>query len=361
MRFSATRRSLRLSLLYEIDPLKDVRWRGFLQRHPRASVYHSVGWLEALRKTYGYEPVVLTSSAPTRELENGLLFCHVRSWLTGNRMVSLPFSDHCAILCDSERELDVLIFDLQSKISSKEGRYLEFRPSHESFGNSAQKLGFKPIARYILHNVDLRPKSEEIFVRLDKDSIQRRVCHAERVGVVEVCGRSQDLLRDFFGLVVRTRARHNLPPQPYDWFKNLLECMGDAADLRLAYRESVPVAGVLILHFRGMSYYKYGASDERLHKLGAMPFLLWRTILHSKSIGSLSFNLGRTGKDQRGLLRFKNRWTSTSQPLTYWAFPLERSLTFFNDWKLTMVKRLCSLLPERLLATAGRGIYRHVG
>jgi Acetyltransferase (GNAT) domain len=320
-----------------------------------------MGWLEALRKTYGYEPVVLTSSPPTRELENGLLLCRVRSWLTGNRMVSLPFSDHCAILCNSEGELEGFIRDLLSKLFSNEWKYLEFRPSHECFRSSAQKLGFKPVASYILHSIDLRPKSEDIFARLHKDSIQRRVRHAERAGVIEVCGRSQDILRDFFRLVVRTRARHNLPPQPYEWFENLLHCMGDAADLRLAYSENVPVAGVLILHFKGTSYYKYGASDRRLHRLGAMPFLLWRTILHAKSIGSISLNLGRTGKEEHGLMRFKNRFTSTSQPLTYWVFRPKWPLTFSDDRKLTMVKRLCALLPERLLATAGGVIYRHVG
>jgi len=346
---------------YEIDPLRDRRWHDFVQRHPRASVFHSVGWLESLRKTYGYEPVVLTSSPPSNELENGLLLCRIRSWLTGNRLVSLPFSDHCAVLCDSEEEIERLMKDLQSGILRKEWKYFEFRPSEESSGHSAQKLGFKATSNYVLHCIDLRPKSEEIFVRFDKDSVRRRIRHAEQVGVVEKCGRSQEMLSHFFRLVVRTRARHSLPPQPCEWFKNLLECMGNAAELRLAYWENKPVAGVLTLHFKGTSYYKYGASDEVLHKLGAMPFLLWRAILDAKSRDSISFDLGRTREDELGLMKFKGRWTSTAELLTYWTYPSDRSLSSFNDWKLAMVKSLCAVLPPRLLAAAGRTIYRHVG
>ncbi len=351
----------KLAGIYEIDPLRDRRWDDFVQRHPRASVFHSVGWLEALRKTYGYEPVVLTSSPPADELENGLLLCRIRSWLTGNRLVSLPFSDHCAVLCDSEEDIERLIGDLQSGIQRKEWKYFEFRPSEESSGNSAQKLGFKVTSNYVLHCIDLKPTSEEIFACFDKDSVRRRIRHAEQIGVTEKCGRSEDILRHFFRLVVRTRARHSLPPQPYEWFKNLLESMGNAADLRLAYWENKPVAGVLTLHFNRTSYYKYGASDETLHKLGAMPFLLWRAILNGKSRDSISFELGRTREDELGLMRFKSRWTSNFEPLTYWTYPSDRSLTSLNDWKLTMVKRLCAVLPPRLLAAAGRTIYRHVG
>jgi len=60
---------------------------------PRASVFHSRGWLEALKRTYGYEPIVLTTT-PDGPLSNGLVLCRVKTWLS-RRLVSLPFSDHC--------------------------------------------------------------------------------------------------------------------------------------------------------------------------------------------------------------------------------------------------------------------------
>ena len=80
------------------DPIGDPRWSELLDRHPAASVFHSPGWLNALRQTYGYEPfVVTTSTGPT--LENGLVVCRVKGW-TSRRLVSLPFSDHCDPLVD---------------------------------------------------------------------------------------------------------------------------------------------------------------------------------------------------------------------------------------------------------------------
>jgi len=347
--------------VYEVDPLRDRRWPSFLQRRPQASVFHSVGWLEALHRTYGYEPIVFTTSPPTSDLQNGLLFCRVRSWATGSRCVSLSFSDHCEPLCDPNREFDILIRGLQIARARQQWKYLEVRTVDQGFGDRAKALGFKSSAKYLIHVIDLRPTAEVIFRRLHKDSVQRRVHRAERAGIVEIRGKSQGHLKDFYQLMVRTRARHDLPPQPCHWFRNLLDCLGDAADLRLAYRDSIPVAGVLVLHFKGTSYYKYGCSDERAHHLGVMPLLLWRAVLRAKFIGSTSFDLGRTDIDNHGLVVFKNHWTSLSQPLTYWTFPSDRSITFMRDWKRTMVKRLCALLPDRMLEATGRLTYRHIG
>jgi len=83
-----------------VKPLEDPRWITLSLEHPRASVFHSVEWLKALQKTYGYEPLAYTSTPPGAPLSNAVVFCRVSSWLTGQRLVSLPFSDHCEPLVE---------------------------------------------------------------------------------------------------------------------------------------------------------------------------------------------------------------------------------------------------------------------
>ncbi len=48
---------------------------------------------------------VLTTCAPDAPLTDGVVFCEVDSWLTGRRLVSLPFSDHCEPLLQTTRRL----------------------------------------------------------------------------------------------------------------------------------------------------------------------------------------------------------------------------------------------------------------
>ena len=74
--------------VYLIDPVSDPRWIDFLGTHPRASVFHSPAWLDALRRTYAYHPIVLTTSPPGIKLTSGLPICQVKTW-GGQRFVSL--------------------------------------------------------------------------------------------------------------------------------------------------------------------------------------------------------------------------------------------------------------------------------
>src|SRR5262245_13226645 len=87
-----------------IDPLTDSRWPQLTARHPRGSIFHPRGWLEALHRTYGYQPAAVTTDDNSGRLSGAIVFCHVKSKLTGNRIVSVPFSDYCDPLVEHEHE-----------------------------------------------------------------------------------------------------------------------------------------------------------------------------------------------------------------------------------------------------------------
>jgi Acetyltransferase (GNAT) domain len=345
--------------IYQVDPIRDVRWTNLVDRHPYASVFHTPNWIEALQSTYGYEPVAFTTSPSTTELKNGVVFCRVNSSLTGRRLISLPFSDHCEPLCDSSEDLHFIIRYLQSTLERQRWKYLEIRAvnwnlSHRSNAELDEGPG------YLLHVLDLRPGLPEIFRTLDKDSVQRRVGRAERAGLSEKAGRSDELLEDFYRLFVITRSRHQLPATPYSWFQNLIRCLGDKLELRLAYDDGTPISGMLILKFRDAVYYKYGCADSRFNHLGATPWLLWRAIAAAKSHGATKFDMGRTEEVHAGLVAFKNHWVSRPKRFVYWTFPNRWSFRSTSDWKLRIGKRLFSCMPNRLLTLTGRLIYRHI-
>jgi len=346
---------------YQIDPTKDARWMELVERHPQASVFHTVGWLEALRRTYGYEPVAFTTSSPTSELRNGLVFCHVNSWITGHRLVSLPFSDHCEALCDSDEEMSFLIHFLHDALKLEKWKYLELRPVNGNFEQIGAGIGFGPSAMYLLHTIDLQPPVDEVFRGLDKDSAQRRIQRARRAGLIEKCGRSDDLLKDFYDLFVKTRKRHDVPPIPHTWFRNLILCQGNALEIRVAYKDRTPIAAILTLQFKDVVCFKYGCSDARFHRLGATPWLLWNAIAAAKSRGARTFDMGRTQQDNRGLLAFKNHWVSEPRPLVYWQCPATPPILSVGGWKLEVAKHIFSHVPDRLLRIAGKLIYPHIG
>lgn len=345
------------TIVYEIDPLRDFRWSSFVEKHPQASVFHTRGWLEALQRTYRYSPIAFTTSSPSEALDNALLCAWVPSWLTGRRLVSLPFSDHCQPLFDSTEHLDMVLDYLRAKSELESCRYVEVRPT------SGALRGFHQSSSYYLHRVDLQPSLSEIWRGFDKSCVQRRIRHAQRAKLIGKSGLSEKLLSDFYELLILTRKRHHLPPQPYLWFQNLVESFGDAAEVRVAYTaDQTPIAAIFTLRFKDTLVYKYGCSDRRFKNLGAMPLLFWRAIENAKMTGAKELDLGRSNEDNPGLITFKNGWTRNSVRLVYWRFPSAFGTRDLQErWGMPFAKFLFSHLPDRVLTAAGELVYRHIG
>ena len=197
--------------VYEIDPTRDERWDEFLQNHPDASIFHTRGWLEALRRTYGYQPVAFTLSPPGHPLTNAVPFCQVSSWLFGHRLVSLPFSDHSTPLVEHSEQLTSLLLGLREKLRRKKWSYIEIRPADSISGSCT---AFGESQAFCLHKLDLRPGLDDIFRNFHKDCVQRKIRRAVREGLTCEEGRSDSLVDKFYQLLLTTRRKHGLPAQP---------------------------------------------------------------------------------------------------------------------------------------------------
>ena len=340
-------------MVHTLNPLQDLRWTDFLERHPRASVFHSPGWLRALHRCYGYQPFVVTTAAPGESLSNGVLFCRVDSWLTGRRLVSLPFSDHCEPLVDSGEELALLL----AQVKSNNDASFHIRPSTSGIALD----GWTPSANFFHHSLDLRPSEDEIFARFHKNCIQRKIRRAQREGLRYVEGTSTELLQSFYRLFCMTRRRHGVPPPAAEWFSNLILCMGDSLKVRVALRGSTPVAAVLTLSFKQAMVYKYGGSDARFHNLGGPAILLWTAIEDAKSSKMDKLDLGRTDVDDLGLLTYKKRWGALGKRLPYWTFPGNPARSTAESWRMQIIRYATSCLPPVVKPAAGRVLYRHFG
>jgi hypothetical protein len=347
-------------LIYNLDPISDSRWEEFLQRDPRASVFHSPGWLQALACTYGYKPVVFTTTPPDRPLENGAVFSIVRSWLIHPRLVSLPFSDHVDPLMDEAKDLLELLDNLRSGQQAGKWKKIEFRPpatgrQHLDWGT------FHDGQSFVLHHIDLCVGLDRVYSRFHHDSIQRKIRKAERCGVEEDVGRSERHVQIFFALHTMTRRRKSLPPPPYSWFRNILDCLGEKVKIRLALKEGRPIAAILTLRFKETAVYKYGCTDNRYHNLGAMPFLLWRAMEEEHQTGARKFDLGRSEIHNSGLIGFKEKFGAERTQMIHKIFPNMHSSALEQDWRMVWAKKLFRLLPEKALVYAGSCIYPHIG
>ena len=335
---------------YWIDPLTDSRWTEFIDRHPSSSVFHTTAWLRALQKTYGFGPTAVTASPPGSPLENGIPFCRISSIVTGRRLSSLPFSDHCQPLAEPE-EMASLLEEPIENCKRKQLKYLELRPL--SF---PAPPGLVSSQKFLFHKLDLRPSKDEIFQNLHPNCIRRKIRRADREGLSVEAGTSDALVDAFFTLQVHTRRRHGLPPQPKRWFRNLVAEMNGKATIRVAYHGERPVASILTLRHKKTETYKYGGSEAEDNRLGGMPLLFWQTIENAKADGMEMLDLGRCDLPNRGLALFKERLGGERQEIVYFRYPQKLP----EGRSLDIAATVFSKLPYPMLKLAGRILYRHI-
>src|ERR1039458_473193 len=184
--------------IYELDPLQDPRWAALIESHSLASVFHSPKWLRTLQIVYGYQPVVVTTCPPGIPLTDGVVFCDVKSWLTGRRFVSLPFSDHCDPLINCAEELEDVLLHLGRNVSQKKWNYIEIRPL---FWEPRSCKDYVKSGTYHFHRLDLRRSAQELFHNFHKDCVQRQIRRGERENLQYEEGTSDDLLHKFYRLL----------------------------------------------------------------------------------------------------------------------------------------------------------------
>jgi lipid II:glycine glycyltransferase (peptidoglycan interpeptide bridge formation enzyme) len=277
--------------------------------------------------------------------------------------VSLPFSDHCDLLIDTSASVPALLSALVQECEQQKQAYIEIRPLCPPDG--IQPL-FNPTVTYCFHALNLDPTLETLFNDFHKDSTQRKIRRAEREGLREQVGRSESLLRQFYGLQQLTRRRHGVPPQPRSWFRNMIDCFGEALQIRLAFRGDQPIAGILTLRHKNSLVYKYGCSDAEFNNLGGTHLLFWRAIQDAKRLGLHQFDLGRSEVNNDGLITFKDRWGATRSTLNYLRHAGTGQLLHVpkqtgTDWKSRLAKQVFAHAPNGVLSLAANLLYKHVG
>lgn len=343
-----------------IDPLQDDRWVRFVDSHPSATVFHTREWLACLSRTYGYDVAGIVRTASSGEISSALPLCTVKSWLTGTRTISVPFADHCEPLGWSPADMATVRAELESLRERTGSKYVELRPIATDLLAPQPENELIPSASYRYHTLDLDKDVDTLFARLHVSCIQRKIRRAEASNLNYETGRSDEMLRRFYSLMVKTRRRHGLFPQPLAWFCNLASVFGEKLVIHLASKGQQPVAALITIQHQDKLVYKYGASDDSQHALGGMPFLFWRAILHGKSVGAKQFDLGRTDPEGVGLSTFKERLGAQSRNLNYYRFPITPEKSFLPS-HARRVMTLATQLPDSVCSIAGRMLYRHAG
>lgn len=341
--------------LRQVDPLRSEHWDDLILTHPQATVFHSRGWAQVLAATYGYNPEYFLAE-DNRRVHALLPLFEVRSWLTGLRGVSLPFTDRCDCLYSEEVPFRVIFNEALKYGREQQWSYLEVRGGPEDFA--------EPSALFHEHQLDLTASPEVLMEKCDS-SMRRAIRKAEKADIRVAVSTAADAMETYYRLHVLTRRKHGIPPQPVKFFRNIHRYLiaKGFGKILLAFEKDIPVAAAIFLHLGTSSIYKFGASDPASQENRPNNLLLLKGILAMKELGAEVLSLGRTSLNQEGLRRFKLGLGADESSLRYIRYDF-RSNGFSRQRKDNSTgwhARLFRFCPAFASKLVGAAIYPHLG
>ncbi|TSC74310.1 MAG: Methicillin resistance protein, partial [Parcubacteria group bacterium Gr01-1014_44] len=107
--------------------------------------------------------------------------------------------------------------------------------------------------------------------------------------------------------------RDKFSSHPKEYYQKLLDFFSNTSEIRtklfLAYYADKPVAGLILLTYKGVGYYLHGASDYEHRSLMAPYLLHWSVIQFLKKEGFENYDLwGIDPRHWPGVTRFKLGW-----------------------------------------------------
>lgn len=348
-----------------IDPLKNEKWDQWVEKHPFGLIYHLSGWKNVLDKSFGHIKGHYLAILDERgDIRSALPLFEAKSFLTGNRLVSIPFTSLFDPLVSSREDMDKLVeaaLELSKKVKAS---YIELRTFMSSGLKEEKKLDEQRFYKY--HYIPLGDDPEAIKKTFDRTCVRQRISRALKSDLTLVNGETENDLRKFYNLHMITRKRNGLPVQSYLFFKTLWNNFYPSGKLQLflAEHKGNPVAGMILLKYKERVSAEFAASDDQYRNMSPNHFLFWESIKMACREGYKIFDFGRTSPSNTGLMDFKERWGTQIVDLPYF-YHSEKMMHKNGDRETSFIYRLtskiCRNTPEFALPYVGRFIYRHLG
>lgn len=338
-----------------INPIEYSGWNELLLSNENYSFFHTSGWAKVISESYNYEPLYF-AKIDNSELTELIPIMSIKSFLTGRRGVSLPFTDYCPIITFKRDHLKELFKAITKYGEKTKWKTIEFR------SNGINLLDKTSSLYYYRHELKLEKNYQEIIAKFRK-STKRNIKKAIKEGVKVKMFNTLESVIKFYRLNTLTRRYHGLPPQPYSFFKKLYEHIISVKKgfVALAFYQNKVIAGNIYLCFGKKAIYKYGASKRSYQHLRANNLIMWESIkwLAENEFDSLCF--GITDPKNQGLLQFKRGWNTREEAVSYYKYNIVKDCFVTEKPRFNLSYNSFRYMPTPILQIAGKILYRHVG
>lgn len=338
------------------ENLEDERILNFILYDDRATIYHHPAWLKALEKSFGYKSYYVLLLDKNENLQGLFPLVHIKNFLVGNKIISLPFSTYCDPLADYEH-LDELIHFLQKNFDDNVKIDLRVKNNYSDF-----LTDFSKTSDYCTHILKLKDNIDDTFNSFHPTSVRASIRRAEKNKLKIVWENSERHLKIFYELEFKLRKNLMLPPIPYNFFFNVFQELSkfNLINLPVVYHEGLPVAAGFILNFKDTYYLEYTASNKNYIGLYPNHKLFFEVIKKASENRYRFVDFGRSKLDNESLIKFKKKWGTEKHPIHHFYYPPQKNANSADRRSLKkVIRRINSVLPDSILKIEGNIFYKY--
>jgi FemAB-related protein (PEP-CTERM system-associated) len=300
-------------------------WNSFVGQQNISQHWFRWEWRQILSSIFGHQPYYLIARQSTTGSEEqsvvGIFpLFHVRSFLFGNALISVPYLNGGGIIAANKEVEEALLNKASVLAEDIEADYVEMRlREHYSIGD-----------------IDLRVRSHKVAMelRLQNDAeaqfmsfpakLRSQIRRPTKSGVfAEVAAHDdRDALNDFYQVFAENMRDLGTPVYPRQLFVEATKQFGKESRIIVARLNRTPVAAGIIIGSGSKIEIPWASSLRAHNKLSPNMLLYWEAIKASCESGYELFDFGRSSPDS-GTFRFKKQWGAKPRQL-HWYYLLRR-------------------------------------
>jgi FemAB-related protein (PEP-CTERM system-associated) len=281
-------------------------WDEFVLDCPQASFFHRSGWQKIVSDVFHHTTYFLYAEV-NGVIKGVLPLAHVKSWMFGQSLVSLPFAVYGGVASCHSAATESLVLEAQRLAKRLGVAHLEFRNLKKSNSDwPVQDL-------YVTFRKTILPELSE-----NMKAIPRKQRAMVRKGMKNgLSSRFDNNVETFFKLYSENVHRHGTPALSKGYFTALRAEFGaDCEILTVIAPGGQALSSVLSFYFRDEILPYYAGDTEDSRHLAANDFKYWELLRHACEKKVKVFDYGRS-KVGTGSYFFKKNWGFEPQPLFY--------------------------------------------
>ena len=298
-------------------------WDQYVQSNPLSSCYHLSAWMRSIEKAYGHSCHWIVARRKKGVCDGGenhseicgiLPLVHIKHFVFGNSLVSLPFADLGGVLADDPAVEEALL-RFAAELRGQVGAYTVELRSNEGHTatNMMRDLAIDASSWKVIMTRELPDDPNRLFQEF-KPKLRSQIRKPEKEGMKFRIG-DASLLDDFYKVFCQNMRDLGSPVHSREWFRNVAECFGQKSHFGVAYHEGKPIAAGMILSHMDTVSIPWASSLRKFNVLGSNMFLYWNFMKFACENGIKKFDFGRCTIGS-GTQKFKEQWGAIGKPVT---------------------------------------------